>query len=190
MPAPVTGRRETRDGEDLLVIERTIDRPVEEVWATLTRPERLKLWIGTWSGDPRSGRVDFAMTAEGADAPAEPQVIDVCDPPSRLRVRSHPSEPEQSWILDVRLRAARSGGTLVDFAQVLTPAIPLDMVGPGWEYYLDRLVAACAGDSVADSAADSSAEVAAEIAAIDWADYEPLMADYSARLGGAVGSGA
>ena len=46
----------------MLVQTRTFAAPIEDVWAAITEPERLARWIGTWTGDPASGRVRFAMT--------------------------------------------------------------------------------------------------------------------------------
>ena len=42
-----------------------VRRPIESVWAAVTEPERLARWIGTWTGDPASGQVDFRMLFEG-----------------------------------------------------------------------------------------------------------------------------
>ena len=67
----MTGRREERDGTPLLVIERELRAPLEDVWAACTDPTRMERWIGTWSGDPAAGVVSFRMTAEGEDVPAE-----------------------------------------------------------------------------------------------------------------------
>ena len=96
------------DGRLRLVISRQFRSPIDDVWASVTEPERLARWIGTFTGDPASGRVAFRMTAEG-DAPAE-----------------------------------------------------AESVGPGWEYYLDRLV---------------EAETGGDVTAIDFErDYFPAMA--------------
>ena len=67
------------DGRLRLVISRQFRSPIDDVWASVTEPERLARWIGTFTGDPASGRVAFRMTAEG-DAPAEDMEIRECDP--------------------------------------------------------------------------------------------------------------
>src|SRR3990170_2940458 len=59
-PTP-TGRREERSGRQFLVMERRFEAPIDAVWAAITEPERLARWIGTWTGDPASGAVDFRM---------------------------------------------------------------------------------------------------------------------------------
>lgn len=50
---PISGRRQ-RVGDEQVVWQRNIVAPLEDVWRTLTDPDRLEAWIGTWSGDPAS----------------------------------------------------------------------------------------------------------------------------------------
>ena len=57
MSVQPTGRLEKRDGTDHLVLERTFEAPIEDVWAAVTEPSRLERWIGTYSGDPATGAV-------------------------------------------------------------------------------------------------------------------------------------
>ena len=155
-PAPMTGRKAERDGDTLLVIERRFRAPIDDVWAACTDPGRMQRWIGTWSGDPASGSVSFRMTAEGEDVAAEEMEVLACDPPRRFAVRG--TEPQTFsedgsgdkvfWEMELELTEAE-GVTSLRFAQVLAPgATGIEMVasvGPGWDYYLDRLVAALDG---------------------------------------------
>ena len=148
----MTGHREERDGRTQLVIERTFRAPLEDVWAACTEPGRMERWIGTWSGDPASGTVTFRMTAEGEDAKAEEMDVLACEPPRRFSVRGR--EPESftedgsgekvHW--EMALELTEDGGTTsLRFTQVLAPGdtgrTMVASVGPGWDYYLDRLVA-------------------------------------------------
>ena len=150
------GRRETRHGEEHVVFTRTFTAPVADVWAACTEPGRMQRWIGTWSGDPTSGEVAFRMTAEGEDVPEEVYLVEVCEPPHRFVVRSRDaaafspdgSGPAVAWQHTLELDEA-DGVTTLTFTQVV-PDGPLgaDMVasvGPGWDYYLDRLVTAVDG---------------------------------------------
>ncbi len=71
------------------------------------------------------------------------------------------------WSLDVRLHVD-GDATVSTFVQHLEPGVNVGEVGPGWEYYLDRLVAAQTGG---------------DVGAIDFeADYYPAMSDYYRAL--------
>jgi uncharacterized protein YndB with AHSA1/START domain len=150
--------RVARDGDDLvLTLTREFRAPIEDVWASVTEPDRLARWIGTWVGDPLSGRVGFTMTAEGATEP-EDMEIRACDPPRVLKLTSHVGEAR--WHLDLEL-TERDGVTTLTFTQPGIDPVEAESVGPGWEYYLDRLVAA---------------ESEGDVTAIDFdRDYYPAM---------------
>jgi len=142
MNAKATGRHEIRDDHNVLVLTRTFQAPITDVWAAVTEPERMARWIGTWTGDPTSGSVRFAMNAEGDDVSDEAYEIRACEPPHRLVV--HAADDSGVWDLGLELDE-RNGITTLEFTQVLHDPAILDSVGPGWEYYLDRLIAAETG---------------------------------------------
>ena len=162
----ITGAREMRDGQEHLVLTRTFAAPIADVWAAITDSERLGRWFCTWTGDPASGLVDVTWAFED-EMPVEPYAIDECHPPHHLRVHNVHDDPAQVWTLDARLHE-ENGRTLLTFAQVLTGAHPVSDVGPGWEYYLDRLV-----DSVRTGA----------VSQVQWSDYEELGGEYAAAFG-------
>jgi uncharacterized protein YndB with AHSA1/START domain len=158
-----TGRIESRDGLPVLVIERTFAAPIDDVWAALTDPERMARWIGTWSGDPETGRVAFRMLFEGGDPEDAGEDVDIreCDPPRRLAVTTHAGE--MSWQLELDL-SERDGVTTLVFRQPGIDPGEAGNVGPGWEFYLDRLVAA---------------ETSGDPAGVDFErDYHPAMQAY------------
>ncbi len=170
-PRQITGRREVRDGQPHLVLTRTFTAPVEDVWASLTEPARLERWFCTWAGDPATGRVEVTWVFED-DMPTETYVIEVCAAPHHLRVHNVHDDPGQVWTLDARLDH-QHGRTVLTFAQVLTGAAgtaqDVTDVGPGWEFYLDRLV-----DSVRTG----------EVSDRRWgADYTSLQQRYAEEFG-------
>ena len=165
----ITGRAEQRDGQDHLVLDRTFAAPIEDVWAALTESERLGRWFCTWTGDPTTGRVEVTWAFED-DAPVETYVIEECAPPRHLRVRTADDDLGQVWVLDARLRE-EDGRTVLTFAQALTGDHPVSDVGPGGEYYLDRLV-----DSVRTG----------QVSSLEWSDYEAMRAEYAAAFGEAA----
>ena len=150
------GRRETRHDAEHVVFTRTFAAPLTDVWAACTEPERMQRWIGTWTGDPASGEVAFRMTAEGADVPEEVYLVEACEPPRRFVVRSRDaaafspdgSGPKLAWQHTLELDES-DGVTTLTFTQVVPDGpVGADLVagvGPGWDYYLDRLVTAFGG---------------------------------------------
>ena len=111
----------------VLTITREFRAPIEDVWASVTESERLARWIGTFTGDPASGRVAFLMTAEGATEPEDMEIRE-CDPPRVLRVTSHVGE--EQWHLDLVLEE-RDGVTTLTFAQPDIDPVAAESVGPG-----------------------------------------------------------
>jgi uncharacterized protein YndB with AHSA1/START domain len=161
-----TGGQEMRHDTSYLVLTREFQAPVADVWAAVTESDRLGRWIGTWTGDPATGSVDFRMTFEGDGSAVGRYDIDVCEPPHRLTLRT--SFENSEWLLELDLAEADSVTTLT-FAQVMADPELASSVGPGWEYYLDRLVAA---------------ETGGEVVSIVWEDYYPGQADhYRAAFG-------
>lgn len=130
------------DGKPNLVVTRTFAAPIAQVWAMCTDSGRLERWIGRWEGDPTSGAVDFFMTAESPDAPPSRTVVHVCEPPRRLIVET--AGDAGGWRLWLELDDSEEGGTatVLTFGHRLAPEDDVGSIGPGWEYYLDRLVAA------------------------------------------------
>ncbi len=153
----ITGTVAKIDGAPNLVILRRFRASPEEVWRELTQSERLERWIGRWEGDPSTGRVTFFMTAENQDAEPEEYTILECDPPRRFS--GDTSQAGGAWHLWFEL-AEQDGDTILTFGQRLNPTEDVGTIGPGWEYYLDRLVAAQAGLD-----ADS----------VQWDDYFPAL---------------
>lgn len=165
-PAAATGRRADVEGRDSLVWTRTFRASLDDVWAAVTEPARLERWIGTWAGDPASGAVRFRMTAEGEGVEEELFTILACDPPHRLVVETRVVGEEQTWLLSLHLAEA-AGVTTLTFAQAVPDAPTAGSVGPGWEYYLDRLVAAEGG---------------AAVEAVDFGSYHPALAEHYTAL--------
>ena len=160
-PTP-TGRLTTTGiGQDL-ELRRTFRAPIEDVWASLTESERTARWFGPWTGEPGAGRtVQVKMTFEEEGDPT-PVTIEACDPPSFLAVTTN--DAAGSWRLEARLTET-DGTTVLDFAQHLDGSEPIPDVGPGWEYYLDKLVAAHLGETQPE-----------------WDDYYPALKPYYEAL--------
>jgi len=161
MTRPPTGNLHRIAGRLTLVLTRDYAAPIDDVWAAVTEPERMERWIGTWSGDPTSGSVRFRMTAEGEGVAEDEVQVRECDPPRRLAVTSRFGTAE--WHLELDL-AEVDGVTTLVFSQPDVDPDDAHSVGPGWEFYLDRLGAALDGT---------------DVARFDFeADYFPAMSGY------------
>ena len=142
-----------------LQLQRRFAEPIETVWVAMTDSAELEKWIGRWEGDPSSGQVTFWMTAEGDDAPPEECTIRECNAPRSLNVET--SVGPNMWHLRFEL-SHEDGVTTLLFAQRVGDE-QLSSVGPGWQYYLDRLSATLGGR---------------DVTAVDWDDYYPRLCEY------------
>lgn len=143
-PTPTGRLVRTAEGRDL-VLTRTFRAPIEDVWASITEPERTARWFGPWRGEGGPGRtIRYSMVFEegGAEHDAEMTIV-ACEPPRHLAVSA--VDEYGSWHLEAHLSEA-DGVTKMRFTQHLDGKANVGDVGPGWEYYLDKLVASRAGE--------------------------------------------
>lgn len=123
-----------------LEITRTLRGSVDDVWASLTEPTRTARWYGPWRGEAAPGRLIEVQMSYEEGAPWCDMRIDACEPPRHLALSS--TDQYGDWRLEVFL-TGQGHSTELRFVQHLDPAgIGADEVGPGWEYYLDMLMAA------------------------------------------------
>ncbi len=137
-----TGRLEGND----LVLTRTFAAPIEDVWTSITRSESTARWYGSWTGTPGTGntiKIKMVLEEGGPESVAH---IDACEPPRRLALTT-----AGKWGVSLELTLTQTDSvTELRFVHHLTDAnrkMARDF-GPGWEYYLDNLVAARAGEAL------------------------------------------
>lgn len=160
-PLP-TGRLVTGDTGRDLVLTRSFRAPIEDVWASITEPDRTARWFATWTGDAGPGKtIRYRMVFEGEMPDAE-MTIDACEPPHHLAVST--TDENGTWRLEARL-AEQDGTTVLTFVQHLDDGADISSVGPGWEYYLDMLVASHFGQPLPE-----------------FDDYYPSQRDHYAAL--------
>ena len=137
MISPPTGRLfPTADGNDL-VVSRTFRAPIEDVWASVTESDRTARWFGAWEGDAAPGRMIKVQMGFEDEAPWLDKRIDACEPPWRLALS------DESGGMRLELLLSHSDGeTELRLVHHLDPTDGIGEYGPGWEYYLDMLVAA------------------------------------------------
>lgn len=156
-PRP-TGRLSSTTAGTNLVLERHFRAPIEDVWQSVTDSSSLSRWFGSWSGDAGPGKYVTLQMLFEKDAPPSRVLIEACEPPQRLAVSMKDDYGE--WRLELSLTQVGETTTLRFVQHALKPE-DVGNVGPGWEYYLDMLVAAREGQPLPD-----------------FADYYPAMKEH------------
>jgi uncharacterized protein YndB with AHSA1/START domain len=142
-------RRQRTDGteEVVVVIRRSYDAAVDDVWQAITDPDRLRRWMLPVSGDLRVGGSYQLEGNVGGE-------IRRCEAPRRLSV----TWGMESSVVDVRLTADGDGRTVLD----LEHSVPLEIagsgagalyVGPGWDVSIHGLADFLRGAVADDPAA-------------------------------------
>ena len=142
MTTPPTGRLVPAAEGDQLVVSRTFRAPIEDVWASVTEPDRTARWFGRWTGDAAPGRMIKIQMSQEEQAPWLDKRIDACDPPRRLALSDGAGKKRIELLL-----SHTDGLTELQLVHHLDPGDEPGALGPGWEYYLDMLVAARDGVS-------------------------------------------
>jgi uncharacterized protein YndB with AHSA1/START domain len=136
-PQP-TGRIAGND----LILTRTFRAPIADVWRSVTDSESCARWFGRWEGDARPGNTIRLQMLHEKGEPWSNVRIEACDAPRHLAVTTKDDYGE--WSLELTLEQAGEITTMT-FVHHLSDKKHVGDTGPGWEYYLDMLVAAQAG---------------------------------------------
>lgn len=141
-PAPTASG--TRDADSTLHFRRVLPLSREEAWAAITASDRTARWFGPWSGEKVPGPITVTMLSEES-APAMPGEILEVQQLEHYVLRTGPDE--SPWVITMSLESddAEGDSTTVTLSQQVTDPEEAAMIGPGWDFYLDRLVAAEAG---------------------------------------------
>lgn len=138
MTSKPTGRLE---GDDL-VMTRTFRAPIEDVWTSVTSSESTARWYGPWERVP--GEDDNQIRVQMIQEEGKPWMeatIERCDPPHTLTLLS-----KGDYGLRLSLRLTESAGsTTLELVHHRVDRKAMGDFGPGWEFYLDSLVAAREG---------------------------------------------
>jgi uncharacterized protein YndB with AHSA1/START domain len=136
-PIPTGRLVPTADGLDL-VLNRRIKGSIDDVWASVTESERTARWFARWEGAAGPGAAIRVQMTHEERAPWTDATIQSCDPPHQLAVSV--SDAGGGWLLEIRL-AGDGEHTDLTFLQHRLDAAGAGDIGPGWEYYLDMLIA-------------------------------------------------
>ena len=132
----------SRDGDRVVVrFQLTLDNHVEEVWAALTQPDRLPLWLAPGAIEPRVGgaaRLDFGDSGIVIDS-----TVTAFEPPNALEYSwSGPREAARP----LRWEIEPLGAGCVLTLSLSTPATDdPDRAAAGWAAHLEMLAATLAG---------------------------------------------
>jgi uncharacterized protein YndB with AHSA1/START domain len=128
--------------ENKLILTRTFRVPIDDVWQSVTDSESAARWFGRWEGDAGIGKTVRLQMLHEKGQPWTNVLIDACEPPRHLAVTTKDDFGE--WRLELTL--TQTGDTTeLRFVHHLTDRKSAGDTGPGWEYYLDMLVAAREG---------------------------------------------
>jgi uncharacterized protein YndB with AHSA1/START domain len=125
-------------GDDL-VLCRAFLAPIDDVWTSVTRSESTARWFGPWehAGDDKKIRIQMAFE-EGK--PWLDGTIERCEAPHHLAVRTKSEFGYGEKLLSLTLSES-AGTTTLEFVHHRIDRKRMGEFGPGWEYYLDMLVA-------------------------------------------------
>ena len=131
-------------GNDL-ILTRRFRAPIEDVWTSVTESESTARWIGGWEGDAGPGKTVRLQLLHEQGQPWTNILIEKCEAPRHLAVTT--KSDWGSWRLELTL--TQNGDTTeLRFVHHLGDRKLAGDAGPGWEYYLDVLVAARAGQAL------------------------------------------
>jgi uncharacterized protein YndB with AHSA1/START domain len=137
-PRPTGQLERTQQGWDL-ILTRDFRATLDDVWLSITEPDSAARWFGRWEGDAAPGKtVRLQMLFEEGKPWTNVTIVE-CTPPTRLLVST--KDDYGTWHLELTLHSEGDTTTL-QFLQHLEDTTMVGEVGPGWEYYLDMLVAA------------------------------------------------
>lgn len=129
-------------GDDL-VLTRTFRAPIEDVWTSVTDSASTARWFGPWErvdGDKIKIQMAFEEGKPWLDG-----TIEACEAPAVLTVRTKSAYGEK--VLALTLTEA-AGVTTLELVHRRVNRAAVGELGPGWEYYLDQLVAAREGEEL------------------------------------------
>ncbi|WP_281883255.1 SRPBCC domain-containing protein [Agromyces rhizosphaerae] len=136
-----TGHYANRPDGLYLLFDRLFAAPIEKVWFTLTEPGEMKKWIGTYTGNPRTGGVRFILSG-GANSEWEYASVLEFEAPHRFTADVGAGADEVRVYCHLTEKAGRTALTL---GQRLRAPEDAQRIGPVWDHYLDALQSAIAG---------------------------------------------
>lgn len=131
-------------GNDL-ILTRTFRASIDDVWTSVTARDSTARWIGRWEGEAGPGNTVRLQMVHEKGQPWSNVLIESCEPPRHLAVAM--IDDVGDWRIELSL--TQTGDTTeLRFVHHLSDRSLAGEAGPGWEYYLDMLVAAREGKAL------------------------------------------
>jgi uncharacterized protein YndB with AHSA1/START domain len=129
-------------GNDLYLVRR-FRAPIDDVWKSITNTQSTARWFGPWRWVDKVGpgnEIAYTMIQE-AGAPESTATVERCEAPRHLAITS---TGPYGVSYEISLEET-NGTTTMTFVHHLADRTMAGDFGPGWEFYLDLLVAAREG---------------------------------------------
>lgn len=116
-------------------VEAVFPTDADDLWSAITEPARLARWIAEVRGDLRIGGEVWQRYSSGWEGTS---LIEVCDPPRLLRIRTIGERSDEGDALEVRLVPEATGTRLiVEDSGLSIAALPFHTAG--WQAHLEDL---------------------------------------------------
>lgn len=125
-----------------LTLTRAFRATLDDVWKSVTESDSTARWIGSWEGDAAPGNTVRLQMLHEKGQPWTSVRIEKCEAPRHLLITTKDEGGE--WRLELTL-TEQGDTTELRFVHHLSDRKLAGDFGPGWEYYLDMLVAAREG---------------------------------------------
>ncbi|MGC4936379.1 SRPBCC domain-containing protein [Kribbella sp. DT2] len=123
-------------GTYAVVLRRTYDADLQDVWSAWTTPSRLTRWLGDVTGTREVGGT-VHLTMSPPDQDVATVHITTCNAPTNLQARwTWPGEPDST--VDLQLQPTGST-TVLTLTHSQVPEKSAVEYGYGWEDFLNRL---------------------------------------------------
>jgi uncharacterized protein YndB with AHSA1/START domain len=132
----VVGTMREEAGAGVVRLESRYDTTPEDLWEALTTPERVARWLGEVSGDLRPGGT---FSATWTSRWTGTGLVEVCEPPHRLRLRMSEDEDGATEVVVEATLAPQDDGVLLVIEEHGLPLDNLPAFGAGWQVHVEDL---------------------------------------------------
>ncbi len=142
------GRLVAFDGYGVVVLQQRLPVRPRAAWTALTDQRELARWLGDVDGDLHlGGTARWRFRASGAEGRGR---VEVCEPPTRLRLALSEDEHAGARVIDVTLVEV-ADGTRLRAAQTGLPLDRLAAYGAGLQVHAEDLAAHLVGQAPTDA---------------------------------------